>query len=146
MINKKFLPWALCLAIFGCDDGAGTATNTGPDVGLSIDKDDDGITDVEDNCIDVYNPEQQNLDGDEFGDLCDYDDDGDGVLDTADGCPFIPDPARTDTDGDGRGDACDEDDDGDGIADVEDACPLDPTFAFGDLDEDGRAGKSSPMI
>ena len=36
------------------------------------DEDDDGISDWEDNCRAVYNPDQNDTDGDGFGDLCDY--------------------------------------------------------------------------
>lgn len=35
------------------------------------DADDDGVPDDEDNCVDVANPGQENVDGDEFGDACD---------------------------------------------------------------------------
>jgi hypothetical protein len=35
------------------------------------DKDEDGVVDAEDNCPDVYNPDQANEDGDLLGDLCD---------------------------------------------------------------------------
>jgi hypothetical protein len=37
----------------------------------SCDSDDDGICDEEDNCIQVFNPEQKDLDQDGIGDLCD---------------------------------------------------------------------------
>lgn len=46
-----------------------------------IDTDSDGIIDSEDNCPAIENPEQINLDEDEFGDVCDEDDDNDGLLD-----------------------------------------------------------------
>ncbi|MEE2758041.1 MAG: thrombospondin type 3 repeat-containing protein [Myxococcota bacterium] len=138
MIRKCLLLFLILFLLPGCDDSSGASGTQEPDIGFDLDRDDDGITDAEDNCPAVYNPDQQDLDGDSQGDLCDYDDDGDGVLDEADGCPFVPDPLRIDTDGDGIGDACDDDDDADGIADDEDACPLDPRFAVGDLDGDGR--------
>ena len=46
---------------------------TGP-----IDSDNDGVPDETDNCPDTPNSDQANLDGDEFGDVCDLDADGDG--------------------------------------------------------------------
>jgi acetyltransferase-like isoleucine patch superfamily enzyme len=47
-------------------------------VGLPLDADDDGVPDGEDNCPNTANADQANLDGDEFGDVCDDDADGDG--------------------------------------------------------------------
>ena len=44
------------------------------------DTDSDGIPNSEDNCPEVGNPEQENYDGDEFGDACDDDADNDGYL------------------------------------------------------------------
>ena len=36
-----------------------------------MDSDEDGVPDDQDNCPDTFNPDQANVDGDEFGDLCD---------------------------------------------------------------------------
>jgi len=52
------------------------------------DSDDDGYLHNDDNCPNTTNPNQDDFDGDELGDVCDYDDDDDGVLDTLDICPF----------------------------------------------------------
>ncbi len=41
---------------------------------LGIDSDKDGIPDPFDNCIDDFNPEQEDADGDDLGDFCDGDD------------------------------------------------------------------------
>ena len=38
---------------------------------LVLDIDEDGIMDDEDNCIDGYNPNQADTDGDDIGDVCD---------------------------------------------------------------------------
>jgi hypothetical protein len=85
-----------------------------------------------DNCLWVDNPDQSNVDNDEFGDACDEDDDNDGLLDAEDNCPLVAnnseDDPQTDSDNDGIGDACDlcpnqndadqRDSDGDGVGDA----------------------------
>lgn len=47
------------------------------------DADGDGVSDEADDCPDVSNADQSDLDGDGLGDLCDMDLDGDGVADDA---------------------------------------------------------------
>ena len=54
------------------------------------DDDNDGVLDVDDNCVLDANPGQENNDGDALGDVCDPDDDNDGVLDVDDACPTTP--------------------------------------------------------
>jgi len=98
------------------------------------DADGDGITDNQDNCPYVYNPDQADSDGDGVGDACEDEDpyvsdsDADGVPDDQDNCPYVYNPDQADSDGDGLGDACDncpsvynpgqEDADGDGVGDA----------------------------
>lgn len=83
------------------------------------DRDADGIADVADNCIDVVNEDQANIDGDAMGDVCDDDIDGDGVANAEDVFPRDA-SEQSDNDNDGVGDSADSDDDNDGIVDSED--------------------------
>ena len=120
----------------GCDDNCPGDRNT-----TQEDEEFDGIGDKCDNCQDVYNPDQANLDNDKQGDLCDVDDDNDGILDDGDGsgtigdsfcdpsadpniplpacddnCPAVLNQDQANVDRDSIGDFCDADADGDGVA------------------------------
>jgi len=78
-----------------------------------------------DNCPDIYNPEQGDLDNDNLGDVCDTctDVDGDGYgypiypANTCieDNCPNFYNPNQDDRDADGIGNLCDSDTTGDGL-------------------------------
>jgi gliding motility-associated-like protein len=76
---------------------------------FSEDTDGDGVIDTEDNCVDIANGDQSDIDGDGLGDVCDDDIDGDGVLNANDNCPENANPDQTDIDGDGIGNFCDVD-------------------------------------
>ena len=91
-------------------------------VGLTVDRDNDGVPNASDNCIGSVNPNQSNADGDAAGDVCDLDDDNDGVADGSDNCPLVANAAQSDLDEDGLGNACDSDDDNDAVADGADQC------------------------
>jgi hypothetical protein len=72
-----------------------------------VDTDSDTRFDEDDNCITTPNPDQQDLDGDDKGDICDRDDDNDKYDDGYDNCPVIYNPDQADLDGDKLGSACD---------------------------------------
>ena len=60
------------------------------------DRDEDGVEDQFDNCVELFNPDQSDFDHDEQGDACEPDEDGDGV-------PDGWDPEPTDPEWPGRG-------------------------------------------
>jgi hypothetical protein len=127
-----------CDGFIDCDD---------PDIADTsecLDSDGDGTANEYDNCPDIYNPDQQDTDGDGLGDACDPDDDNDDVLDIDDNCPYVFNPDQQNTDGDGLGDACDPDDDNDGIMDAFDNCPLVPNQDQHDFDSDGIGDACDP--
>lgn len=104
------------------------------------DADNDGVSDLVDNCPTEFNPGQENPDSDQLGSACDN-------------CPDVSNPNQEDFDNDGIGDPCDPDFDGDSIpeagfpgpcvggntANCNDNCPgvFNPSQA--DADNDGFA-------
>lgn len=70
------------------------------------DGDQDGIPDEKDNCVSVANENQEDIDGNGKGDVCE-DFDRDGVQNGIDNCPLAPNRLQKDGDGDGIGDTCD---------------------------------------
>ena len=114
------------------------------------DIDGDGAKDSLDNCINDYNPLQENHDSDNQGDECDSDDDDDGVTDSLDNCALGATGWTSSTSEDLDGDGCrdsdeDDDDDQDGIEDLPDRCPKGETgWASSDeADHDGDGCKDS---
>ena len=110
-------------------DGIGNNADT--------DDDNDGVSDQQDNCSLVENPQQLDTDSDDSGNACDTDDDNDGVVDTDDAFPLDASESL-DTDGDGTGNNADTDDDNDGVVDADDAFPLISLDGRTDTDADGR--------
>lgn len=111
------------------------------------DKDDDGVTDYTDNCLNTQNSNQSNFDDDLKGDACDTDDDNDGLHDALDDCQYgVIGWNQSNTSLDYDSDGCkdleeDNDDDNDGILDISDNCAtgiLDWVVdSVSDLDGDG---------
>jgi hypothetical protein len=71
------------------------------------DVDQDGVPDSVDNCVREPNTDQQDIDNNGRGDVCD-DHDRDGHINSKDNCQNEPNRDQKDTDGDGIGDVCDD--------------------------------------
>ena len=104
------------------------------------DPDSDGILSSSDNCPNIANPGQSDIDSDSIGDVCDSDIDGDNVANDSDAFP-MDSSEWLDTDADGIGNNADEDDDGDTMPDEYELAngldPLDAADAALDNDGDG---------
>lgn len=133
-------PWDTCSNDTdgdGVDDQVLSCSN-----GVAACKPDDATNTLADldNCKDVFNPDQSDINNNGIGDACDpdaesdgvddaednclgvsnsdqADGDSDGVGDLCDNCPALANDDQADSDFDGIGDACDSDTDGDGFCD-----------------------------
>ena len=70
------------------------------------DVDVDGVPDIRDNCVTIANADQQDVNNNGRGDICD-DFDQDGVINSKDNCLNNPNRDQKDIDSDGIGDVCD---------------------------------------
>lgn len=119
--------FSLLILIFASAVSCGSKNNTIPQYDVeglydygspySEDTDGDGVFDESDNCVEVSNEDQADIDGDGVGDLCDPDIDNDEVMNENDNCPEKANTEQLDVDNDLIGDACDlcSDADGDGV-------------------------------
>ncbi len=92
-------------------DNTGVRTLEEPDIQknktyVQADSDSDGVPDVRDNCVQIHNTTQVDIDENGRGDTCD-DFDKDGVSNGKDNCVNDPNGSQVDTDADGIGDICD---------------------------------------
>jgi hypothetical protein len=71
------------------------------------DVDKDGVADEMDNCVTEENPDQEDVNSNNQGDVCD-DFDRDGIINAKDNCRDLPNRDQKDTDLDGIGNVCDE--------------------------------------
>lgn len=112
------------LALAGCDVVYGLTGRDSAVIDASTidgdpcpnDRDCDLVQDPVDNCPELTNSDQDDVDNDDIGDRCDTcsetrsasaDDDSDTVVDANDNCPSVFNLAQLDADGDGVGDTCD---------------------------------------
>jgi hypothetical protein len=73
----------------------------------ALDTDGDGVPDNGDNCPDVANADQTDLNENGYGDVCEpVDTDNDGIPDASDNCPNLANPDQADENGNGIGNAC----------------------------------------
>jgi len=71
------------------------------------DVDNDGVPDINDNCVFITNSNQQDINNNKRGDACD-DFDQDGIINSKDNCLNNPNRAQEDLDSDNIGNVCDK--------------------------------------
>ncbi|MCX2980876.1 hypothetical protein EYC98_08355 [Halieaceae bacterium IMCC14734] len=106
----------------------------------TLDTDQDGVVDIEDNCVEISNNNQLNTDLDGLGNLCDDDDDNDGLTDVEE-AHYGTNPLLVDTDNDGYTDGVEV---GAGTNPLRDTSY--PGAATGDLDDDGKVTIADVLV
>ena len=71
------------------------------------DTDNDWIQNLYDNCVDISNRDQLDINQNTVGDVCEFDKDSDGIADEIDNCRAATNPEQADDDKDGIGNVCD---------------------------------------
>ena len=125
------------------------------------DTDGDGISNREDICPLIANPNQllptfyADADNDGLGDPAVFIEACEAplgyVINALDNCPDFTSSDVTDSDGDGIGDQCDNDDDNDGVPDEQDCSPFNPRLRdsgtyYADFDGDGFGDPDSSIV
>ena len=105
------------VAFFSGLSGEGRVSAEFANIATVVDTDGDGVSDSQDNCPTVSNPDQLDTDGDGIGNACDncpqkpnvdqLDFDRDGVGNACDNCPTVSNADQLDSNSNSVGDVCD---------------------------------------
>ena len=149
------------------DDGDASGVRGSQRCRRDADRGRDQVSNCDDNCPTVANPDQLDENANGVGDACETDQDEDGVFDAFDNCPTVANPDQLNNDLDPVGDACDNcpavanpgqfdangnsvgdacdpdisgltDTDADGVPDLFDNCWVSTNPDQSDMDSDGE--------
>jgi len=100
-----------------------TCVPPGSGIRIGIDRDEDGVLDLDDSCPAHANADQADGDGDLVGDACDN-------------CTAVANADQRDSNGDGYGNRCDADLNGNGVVNAQDTVIFRSRLGSGDADAD----------